>query len=121
MMPKIKKTHVLLILLLCVVSAGPLCAQQTPEDARQEAVDNVKVALKLVSQAQKMVSGPTTRENVRAAIDLYVEAGRTFERSEAVFRALGSKYISQDDLDNCVKAKEDCIDAIRKLKESLNN
>ncbi len=114
-----KKIWIFLILLLPVIAAAPLVAQETPEGARQEAFENIKVALKLADQAQKMVTSPATRESVKTAVDLYVQAGQLFEKAEVVFKTLGVQYVSKDDLDNCTKAKEDCIKAIQKLKESL--
>lgn len=116
----VKKICIFLMLLSCVTYVMPLFAQDTPEAARQDAYNNVKVAFGLVGQAQKVLTPPVTPEAYKTAVGLYIQAGEIFEKSETVFRSLGVKYVAKEDLDNCTRAKEDCIATIEKLKESLN-
>jgi hypothetical protein len=96
-------------------------AVNSPDVLMNEAVSDINVAIKLAKQAQNILSKGMTKENIQTAIELYIQAGQLFEKSENVFRALGPGYASQEDIDNCAISKKECVDALKKLKEALQH
>lgn len=97
------------------------CADKTPESVREAAVTDVSIAMRLVKQAQDLINTKVTRDGMRAALGLYVQAGQLFEKSENVFRKLGSKYVPVEYVDKCVMYKNECITAINNLTKAIES
>ena len=112
------------ILAALAVLIVPCCrAQQdlgkSPDELRTNTINDVNVAIRLVKQAQDMLGAKPTKENMQAAAGLYAQAGQLFEKSEMMFKALGKNYASQDDIDQCGRLKNECLQALTSLKKAM--
>ena len=105
-----------------MVSAAPCRGAQdigkSPDELKADAIRDVNVAMRLVKQAQEMLGEKVSKESMQVAAGLYVQAGQLFEKSEMVFRALGKNYASQDDIDQCDRFKNECLQALAGLKKA---
>lgn len=96
------------------------CADKTPEKLRDEAISDVNVAMRLYKQAQDILQSDVTKESMKASLGLYVQAGQLFEKSENIFRKLGTKYVPQDNVVKCTNLKNECLTAINNLKKAIS-
>lgn len=92
---------------------------KSPDELRTDATNDVNVAMRLVKQAQDMLASKVTKENMQAASGLYVQAGQLFEKSEIAFNALGEKYGTKQDAEQCERLKNECIQALTSLKKAM--
>ncbi|MDD4956889.1 MAG: hypothetical protein PHH49_02425 [Candidatus Omnitrophica bacterium] len=95
-------------------------AYNSPEEAKADAFSKIKVSASLMEQAQKILSFNPNRERITTAMDLYIQAGKGFEEALNVFKALGEEYVTQEDLQGCAMALQNCLYAIAKCKELLD-
>lgn len=110
---------VFLAVIFLAVQTSLSYSQQSPQAYMDQAVSNIKVAKTLVEKANSVLAGNPGTEDLKTAIYLYAEAGRSFEESARIFKALGPDYVSQSDIDGCVKAVQDCLAAIERCKGGL--
>ncbi|MDD5422085.1 MAG: hypothetical protein WC592_00190 [Candidatus Omnitrophota bacterium] len=106
-----------LVLGSCCFFSVEAAIGKTPESARDEAITDLNLAIRLVKQAQEMLSGKMSKETVEAAIGLYVQAGQLFEKSENIFKALGPQYVPQSFVDNCAAYKNECVQTIMRFRK----
>ena len=72
-----------------------------------------------MGNAKKLLIPGQGRENLVIAAQLFKQAGQLFEQAGNIMKALGTRYVSQDDIDNCDKATQACVDAIHNIKNIL--
>ena len=106
----------ILILMAVAVSA---CAQETPDSMRDKAMNKVNIAIQLMTRAHDAIMAQRSRDNLMLAMNLYVEAGQLFEQAEGIFKAIGPQFATQADIENCAKAKEECIKDIMECRKVL--
>ena len=112
----------LVALLAASLALSGIClAQETPENLRDQAYNKIKSAGDLVGSAQKLLAPGQSRDNLAAALQLYVQAGQLFEQAGNMLKAVGTNYASQSDIDNCEQATRNCIEAINNIKRVLGS
>lgn len=110
----------LIVLYVASCALAGLCyAQGSPESLRDQAYNKINVSSELVGKAKKLLVPGQSRENLVIAAQLFVQAGQLFEQAGNTMKALGIRYVSQDDINNCDKAIQACIDAISNIKRIL--
>jgi len=110
----------LIALFVALFALASLCyAQGSPETLRDQAYNKIKVSSELVEKAKKLLIPGQTKENLVIAAQLFVQAGQLFEQANNALKALGKNYVSQDDINNCDKAVQVCVDAITHIKRIL--
>lgn len=122
----LRLVRLLLIVYMLNITFFDICifAQNANQQKQQEAIitealNNVNMAIKLVTEAQKVLNTEITQESMSIAYEMYLKAGQLFENSESVFIALGPQYIPKEYVENCSKYKNSCIQALMKLKKEM--
>jgi hypothetical protein len=92
---------------------------QTPEAARDDALNKLKVAQELMISANGLVSGTPSESDLRTAMKLYAQAGQGFQDAGYMLAKLGSQYVSQQDVDGCLQSSQNCLTMINKIKATL--
>jgi hypothetical protein len=103
-------------------SIGWGAAVSNPESLRVQADNNVQAAGMLLNQAQILLnSANVTREKMKIALNLYIQAGQMFEQSANIYKALLPNYASQEDVLNADGAMKGCLRSIGEIKSKLGN
>lgn len=113
----------LMIFLAAVFFLGFLCnaqAQQTtPDEQRSQAFYKIRVANELLKKGEDLLMQTHNKDNITAAFQIYLQAGKLYEEAGTALKALGTKYVSQVDIDNSFKAAQFCADTMKKIKDSI--
>ena len=112
------KKIIISFFILAMVAASAF-AQESPDSLRDKASNKINIAIQLMTRARDAIMSQKNRDNIMLAMNLYVEAGQLFEQAEGMFKALGAQYASQNDIDNCARAKGECIKAIMECRKFL--
>lgn len=108
---------ILLVSLLFHTAEG--FGADTPEKVRDEAFAKLKVADNLMHQANKLIAETPGDDDMKAAMQLYSQAGRLFQEAGMSLQVLGSDYVSPDDVAGCDQAVQACMKAITGIKNVL--
>lgn len=117
--------HSLYLLLMtfavgCVFSGSQSALAQTPESYKQRADADVETARQLMEEAREMLtSGSLTRPRMEAAAELYIRAGKLFEKAGNTYQALGPPYATVEDVNNAFQLMQHCIDMVRQIQNHL--
>ena len=92
-------------------------AQMDP--ALADAVTKVQEAIKLAQQASALIKEAPNQENMKTAADLFTQAGKRFEYAEGVFSSVDESVVSDDDLNSCESAKNQCYESAEKCRSAM--
>ncbi|MBI3307410.1 MAG: hypothetical protein HYZ84_06380 [Candidatus Omnitrophica bacterium] len=99
---------------------SPVLHAESPETVKTQADNDVQVASKLMVEANRLVDeSNSNREKLQASAGLYVQAGKIFEKTTAVYRSLAPKYASETDIKNSNDAMQYCIRMIGEIKKRI--
>jgi len=114
---------ILFVSFIVMIMAGGLIisfAQDSKESLRNEAFTALKTATELMVRANAMIKGNPGKDDLKAALHLFAEAGRLYQKAEGMLKYLGPDYINQKDIDGCEEAINACLKAIDRIKKILN-
>jgi len=92
-----------------------------PEMKRAEAIGKLKASNELTKRASAILASGSSRDILQTALNLYAQAGQGFQEAEAIFKALGPKYVPQEFVINSQKAMQVCLSRVKMLKAKLSN
>ena len=98
-------------------NAGGGAVQMDP--ALADAVNKVQEAIRLAQQASALIKESPSQENIKTAEDLFTQAGKRFEYAEGVFISFPEEVVSDEDLNGCESAKNQCYESAEKCRSSL--
>ena len=106
------------LLFLLVISASVARAQD-PETYRQQANADVRAASEILTQAEKIMVGEITRPKAEVGMELYMRAGKLFEKAAIVYENLGAQYSRPEDAANARQAMDLCMNRMKEIKQRL--
>jgi hypothetical protein len=101
------------------ITACPASAQSDPNTVRNQANNNIQVASRLMDQAASLLRGAPSKPAMKAAIDLYAQAGQLAEQATRIYEALAPQYAGPDDVENSKMMVQRCIENIQHIKERM--
>jgi len=109
----------LVFLGVTLIAFSPLgFGAMSPESYKSQADNDATVAIRLQQQAFELVQrNPSNRGNLKAAMNLFIQAGQLFEKSANTYSALGD---SAEDAAQASKAMQACLDMIKQIQERLS-
>lgn len=100
--------------------AGQQVAGQTPESLRSDAFYKVKIGYDTFNRAGLLVKREgMSNESLKAAIELYAQAGQLFQEAYNVLNYLGKDYVSQQDIDGTKQSMDACLESIANAKKMI--
>ena len=100
-------------------AAGGAGGASQLDPALVDAVTRVQEAIKLAQQASLLIKDSPSPENFRTAADLFTQAGKRFEYAEGVFSSVDESVVSDDDLNSCESAKNQCYESAEKCRSAM--
>ncbi|HPS19754.1 MAG TPA: hypothetical protein PKY78_02020 [Candidatus Omnitrophota bacterium] len=95
-------------------------AQETPDTLKEKALEKIDLAKEFSERAKKVLGSPT-KDNIKIARYLFMEAGNLYEQARAAFEVLAKNYyIGRDYVDGAQSAVNGCVDAVNQCTKRLN-
>ena len=111
---------VLVVILIGMLVDGPALLAVDPQSLRMQAASDIQTGSQLMTQAEQLLRSPgVTQQHMKAAMDLYIQAGKLFEEAGNIFTGLGPDYAAPEDVQNSRKAMQNCIDSVKEIQKHL--
>lgn len=92
----------------------------SPEAYKTQAANNIQVANQLMQEAKQILqSGNLNRNALETALNLYIQAGKLFEKTVTIYKTLGPNYVSTQSIQGASQALKNCLETVKQIKSRL--
>ncbi|MDD4293900.1 MAG: hypothetical protein PHP69_00120 [Candidatus Omnitrophica bacterium] len=105
---------------VCCVFSFLCFGQNSPDELRQKAFSDIKAASMLFTAAVNLTDATLDKTKAFEAQKLFMQAGQLYESSSGIMASLGTNYFSQEDITQCAKAVQICVQKIKELNSYLS-
>ncbi|MBF0216673.1 MAG: hypothetical protein HQL30_06745 [Candidatus Omnitrophica bacterium] len=88
-------------------------SQAAVNEMRTKATDNLTLAREFTGRGQELLKTGLTRDNLKIAGYLYMEAGKLYEQSNFIYQ----KVLDKGSAQMCESSLKTCIDVVRQCKQ----
>jgi len=85
------------------------------------AMNDIKVGMRLMNQAQQLTARNPAPQAIAEALDLYVEAGKLFEQAEDILIAMDKRAVNPKDIEGCKTYQKICLEGAQQLSQRLSS
>ena len=97
-------------------AVNPSQPSETPDSIREQAYDKIRIGYDIFNRATQVAQKARTEESMKVAIELYAQAGQTFQEAYNILKFLGTDYVRQEDIDGVKNAVDACVQSIKNAK-----